>query len=849
MQPFLLNLHLISYKLHQRFKKMKKNLLQLFVIAITFLGFNQNVDASHMAAAEITYTHLGGNQYKVFMSVYRDCNGISFTNTTLSVGYRSSCHNGGNFTVNRVGQAGVQVPASCIANSTVCTEEYKFEGTVTLPTTCHDWRFEWSLCCRPVNANVAAGNIYVYALLNNKDVTFNNSPKWNNNVTVQDFCIGKKQFFDQSTTEVDGDSVVYKMAPALSGFYTPETYINGYDSINQVPTTPAVNGIKVNQLTQSFEFTPSMAFSGSFCFKVEEWRKAMVIKIVNGVADTTYPRKLVGKIMRDMRVIFGGNCLPKTPYIAGKLNSSGVPLTDNSLGKPYYYQEVPCAATSFNVSMPEPGACGSVEPFGSDFRLYNVSTGLQYGPIVGATPYCNTSGKADSINIQMGQGMAMGNYFLIVKTGNDLNTITSACGDEIQEFEDTVLIKVSGNAAFPLSDQTVCYPTQPYPNLALDPNSTNVVWSYNGSPNGNTSPTQTADTTGTYSVTYTAYGCPGSGSVNITVNKDPIVDFPDTILRKSPFSHFYLNTEYNNGETHQWQVIVGTNPINLTGAGDSVQITVPNRGYNVTITTSAGCTYTETFWVALTDSMKFQLYATDTIICETETATIQPTTTIPNVVNYSWSLNGAGLPNLNNAQISYNQSGTYKLEVTTDDGCKGSNKITVEVHPQLGEPEVICNVSSDGNIVFSWSGVPGAEGYWVSLDDGTTWIPANGPTSHTVSDLNQQTVLVKAFDSQSACYEGAIAQSAECVKELVVPNVISPKSVDGSNDKFVIPYLELYQENYLVIFDRWGRKVFEAQPYQNDWDGGKNADGTYFYILELNDENNKVFKGNVTILK
>jgi gliding motility-associated-like protein len=848
MQPFFLFLHLKV--MYQKTKKMKKNLLRLLVIAIAFIGFNQTAEASHGAAFEITYKHLGGNQYRIYASFYRECSGISAP-SSFSLGYTSSCFTGGNINLPQMAGSGVIVPATCLSSSTVCTREHKYEGTVTLPGKCTDWRFYHTGGCRPFNNNSTTCNYYVYALLNNKDVDaqgrdFNNSPSWNNNVTVRDFCVGKKQFFDQSSTEIDGDSVVYRLAPALQSYYTSILYSAPYDSINQVPTTPAVNGIKVNQLTQSFEFTPSTTFSGSFCFRAEEWRPVM--KIINPgtpQVDTLYPRVMVGMIMRDMRVIFGPNCNVVTPYLAGKLNSSGTPLVDNSLGKPYYYQDVPCAATSFNVSMPVQGACGSIEPFGSDFRLYNVTTGLQYGPIVGATPFCN-NGKADSINIQMGQGMAMGNYFLIVKTGNDLNTITSDCGDVIQEFEDTVLIKVSGNAAFPLSDQTVCYPTQPYPNLALDPNSTNIIWSYNGSPNGNTSPTQTADTTGTYSVTYTAYGCPGSGSVNITVDKDPVVNFPDTIFRCSPFSPFYLNTGYNNGETHQWQVIVGTNPINLTGAGDSVQITVPNRGYNVTITTAAGCTYTETFWVALTDSVKFNLMATDTIICETESASIRPTHTIPGVTNYNWSINGSPL-GINNQTIGITQSGTYKLEVTTDDGCKGSNKLTVEVHPMMPAPEIICNVS-DGQLVFSWNAIPGAEGYFVSLDGGSTWVESNGPTSHTISDLNQQSIQVKGFNS-SACPVGEYGESSECVKELVVPNVISPNSVDGSNDKFVIPYLELYQDNYLVVFDRWGRKVYEAQPYKNDWDGGKNSDGTYFYILELNDENNKVFKGNVTILK
>jgi gliding motility-associated-like protein len=73
---------------------------------------------------------------------------------------------------------------------------------------------------------------------------------------------------------------------------------------------------------------------------------------------------------------------------------------------------------------------------------------------------------------------------------------------------------------------------------------------------------------------------------------------------------------------------------------------------------------------------------------------------------------------------------------------------------------------------------------------------------------------------------------------LNVPNGFSPNG-DGVNDLLVVYAIQLYPANNLMVFNRWGSLVFEADGYNNDWDGTFNGnpvpDGTYFYRLDPGD--------------
>jgi gliding motility-associated-like protein len=76
---------------------------------------------------------------------------------------------------------------------------------------------------------------------------------------------------------------------------------------------------------------------------------------------------------------------------------------------------------------------------------------------------------------------------------------------------------------------------------------------------------------------------------------------------------------------------------------------------------------------------------------------------------------------------------------------------------------------------------------------------------------------------------------------VVIPNGFTPND-DGDNDFFVVKGLDpdKFPDASLLVFNRWGNIVFEAEGYLNDW-GGENSksnplpDGSYYYILDLGD--------------
>lgn len=254
-------------------------------------------------------------------------------------------------------------------------------------------------------------------------------------------------------------------------------------------------------------------------------------------------------------------------------------------------------------------------------------------------------------------------------------------------------------------------------------------------------------------------------------------------------------------------------------------------------------------------------------------------------LEYDWSAGFQDLYNPN--RVGGLTDGDYYVVISDTLGCEHREDFTVEAFP-LPEIELYTDkTDEDGNTVVYLQN-PSLDFYYenISFDSlGTdtfqlsTWVWEFG--DETASNLPSPTHLYKStgmFDvvfNYTTFYNCVSTDSMKVeVKpvKLMIPNVITPNG-DGVNDTFVIdiddgsgeegggetfkngsddiPDLnEYYISNTLVIFNRWGQQLFEANNYENDWDGEDLVDGAYFYVLKCEGQyRDDVYKGSITILR
>ncbi|RZK97747.1 MAG: gliding motility-associated C-terminal domain-containing protein, partial [Hymenobacter sp.] len=90
------------------------------------------------------------------------------------------------------------------------------------------------------------------------------------------------------------------------------------------------------------------------------------------------------------------------------------------------------------------------------------------------------------------------------------------------------------------------------------------------------------------------------------------------------------------------------------------------------------------------------------------------------------------------------------------------------------------------------------------------------------------------------------------IPPLRIPNAFTPNG-DGRDDTWEIERIGNFSGNQVIVFNRWGNKIFETQHYQrgNEWDGtmkGQPAPfGTYYYLIKLG--TGRTYTGWVTVLR
>lgn len=98
--------------------------------------------------------------------------------------------------------------------------------------------------------------------------------------------------------------------------------------------------------------------------------------------------------------------------------------------------------------------------------------------------------------------------------------------------------------------------------------------------------------------------------------------------------------------------------------------------------------------------------------------------------------------------------------------------------------------------------------------------------------------------NQTMCDTAWVFIDVECEQDsFIIYNGISPNG-DGDNETFFIKGIEKFPNNKVWVYNRWGNQVFYAEGYRSTWDGTWNGkvlpDGTYFYLIDLGDNSDRL---------
>ncbi len=427
--------------------------------------------------------------------------------------------------------------------------------------------------------------------------------------------------------------------------------------------------------------------------------------------------------------------------------------------------------------------------------------------------------------------------------------------------------------------------------------------------NGETTPSITVDQAGSYSVTLINGTCtsPPADSVKISLHPLPpkpeitpsgrinIISGESLILRSTEADQYLWSTSETSREIEvstegQYYVRVFNSAGCASELSDTVEVTVTQvlpapevsvvgetsfcEGGSVTLTAEEAFSYhwsngessreitvseSGTYTLVIENENGIESYASDPVTVEvfdlpSADADISDVscyngsdgsislTISKGELPYSVDWNGGAMTGANVEGLS---AGSYSAEITDANGCQ--NTLNAEVNQPseiVIEGEISnarCPDAADGEIILSVSGGTSPYSY--------NW--GNGMSGPVISNLSAGSYSVTVTDGNNCEKSKSMVISNNEELCFRIPDIITPNG-DGKNDTWVISGLEIYPDVVVQIFDRWGKRVFYSEGYDDNFDGTYNGRDlpmqSYHYVINLND-GSPVIIGNITIVR
>ncbi len=168
---------------------------------------------------------------------------------------------------------------------------------------------------------------------------------------------------------------------------------------------------------------------------------------------------------------------------------------------------------------------------------------------------------------------------------------------------------------------------------------------------------------------------------------------------------------------------------------------------------------------------------------------------------------------------------TYTVQAQYADGCKPEKQIVVQVD-RAYEPlfEIVrAGEACNEPVKYEFRNLTkNAQRYEWNVGIGGM-VTTPDVREAVYQQPGEYTISLTAYN-QAGCAL-TVSRTLNAEPPLVLPNIITPND-DGKNDTFVVPV----GNSALQVYNRWGKEVFQAESYQNNWGKGT-INGTYFYEI------------------
>lgn len=286
-----------------------------------------------------------------------------------------------------------------------------------------------------------------------------------------------------------------------------------------------------------------------------------------------------------------------------------------------------------------------------------------------------------------------------------------------------------------------------------------------------------------------------------------------------------------------------------SGFTENVLTNLCYGNYTITVSDANGCKQTNTFSIIQPESMSLTATTSDASCFGGNDGTITVSVeggTAP----FSYSLNEFMNNSITSRTMQNVTSGPHTVYVMDSKGC------TAQINVNIGAPDMLainyetvstsCKEATDGKIIINISG--GTAPYYLTSKDYT-----NKPLGekNTISDLHADTYHFIITDENGCSYSLKNIYVPENATDcLHIPNVFTPNG-DGINDVWELQHIEMYPDAKIVVFNRWGQKLYVGDGTSEYWDGTFNGHlvpaGTYTYIINIGEER-QPYTGSLSIL-